>query len=75
VIHESEVNLTNAGEDFLQALRPGVASLEIYAVNEGFSSPNTAQITIDDVVQGEDTQTYQLRTGETATLRIENNAN
>lgn len=70
-IFEGQVSLTNAGNMFDQGLGRGVASLEIFAVNEGTASPNTAQISIDNVVRGEGTQSYSLRTGETATLRIE----
>lgn len=68
------VNLLNAGTEFNINLMPGVASVEIYAVNEGYSSPNTAAIKIDEVVEGEGDQTYSLSTGETATLRVEANA-
>ena len=71
VIYEGTVNLTNAGEVFGMLLGRGVASLEIFAVNEGSASPNTAQITVDKVVRGQATQTYSLNTGQTATLRIE----
>lgn len=71
VIYEGQVNLTNAGEIFNLMVGRGVASLEIYAVNEGSLTPNTAQITVDKVVRGQATQTYSLQTGETATLRIE----
>lgn len=70
-IYQGQVNLTNLGEVFNQQLGRGVASLEIFAVNEGYSPPNTAQIRVDNVVRGAGTQTYSLRTGETATLRIE----
>ncbi len=70
-IYQGQVNLTNLGEVFNQQLGRGVASLEIFAVNEGYSPPNTAQVRIDNVVRGQGTQTYSLRTGETATLRIE----
>jgi hypothetical protein len=70
-IYEGEISLTNLGQIFNLGVGRGVASLEIFAVNEGFSSPNTAQITVDNVVRGEGTQTYSLNTGETATLRIE----
>lgn len=70
-IYQGQVNLTNLGEGFNLGLGRGVASLEIFAVNEGYSPPNTAQIRVDDVVRGSGTQTYSLRTGETATLRIE----
>lgn len=71
LIYEGRVSLTNAGENFNLQLGRGVASLEIYAENEGYSSPNTAQIRVDNVVRGEGTQTYSLNTGQTATLRIE----
>lgn len=71
VIYEGQVNLTNIGDVFDLMLGRGVASLEIFAVNEGSARPNTAEITVDDVVRGESTQTYSLATGETATLRIE----
>jgi len=71
VIYEGEISLTNLGQIFDLGLGRGVASLEIFAVNEGSARPNTAQITVDDVVRGQATQTYSLSTGETATLRIE----
>lgn len=71
LIYEGTINLTNAGEVFGLLLGRGVASLEIFAVNEGSASPNTAQITVDDVVRGQATQTYSLNTGQTATLRVE----
>ena len=71
VIYEGQVNLTNAGEIFNLMVGRGVASLEIFAVNEGSASPNTAQITVENVVRGQATQTYSLQTGQTATLRIE----
>ena len=67
------VMLTTAGDRFTLALRSGIASLEIFAVNEGTSSPNTAEITVSNVTQGEATQSYSLNTGETATLRIVTN--
>tara|TARA_R110000787_G_scaffold220726_4_gene329498 strand:- start:3204 stop:5828 length:2625 start_codon:yes stop_codon:yes gene_type:complete len=70
-IYEGEISLTNIGNLFNLGLGRGVASLEIFAVNEGTASPNTAQISVDNVVRGQGTQSYSLRTGETATLRIE----
>lgn len=73
VIYEGRTTLTNAGEMFNLGLQRGVASLSIYAENEGLFSPNTAQIGVDNVVRGESTQTYNLNTGQTATLRIETN--
>lgn len=74
LIYEGRVSLTNAGELFNLPLQRGVASLEIYAENEGTSSPNTAQIRVENVVRGEGLQTYSLNTGQTATLRIESQA-
>ena len=71
VIYEGQISLTNLGQIFNLGLGRGVASLEIFAVNEGTARPNTAQITVDDVVRGQATQSYSLATGETATLRIE----
>lgn len=70
-IFETRISLLNAGTDFNINLQPGVAAIEITAVNEGYASPNTAAITIDNVTEGENEQTYSLLTGETATLRVE----
>ena len=63
--------LTNAGTRFNTALRPGVAELVITALNEGDLTPNTAGVSIENVVRGNGTQGYSLATGQTATLRIE----
>lgn len=70
-IFNTEISLLNAGTDFNVNLRPGVASVEIRAVNEGALSPNTAEINIDNVVSGDAIQTYSLNTGEVAVLRVE----
>ncbi len=69
-IFETNLSLLNAGTNFEINLRPGVASIVITAIDEGAFSPNTAEIRLEDVVEGEATQTYSLLTGETATLRI-----
>lgn len=69
-IFETDLSLLNAGTDFEINLRPGVASIVITAIDEGAISPNTAEITLQNVVEGESTQTYSLATGETATLRV-----
>ncbi len=53
-------------------LNPGVAVVTIEALNEGAYSPNTAAVNIDNVVEGNSGQHYSLRTGEIATLRVEN---
>jgi hypothetical protein len=69
-IFETELSLLNAGTDFEINLRPGVASIVITAINEGAFSPNTAEINLQNVVEGESVQTYSLLEGETATLRV-----
>jgi hypothetical protein len=72
-VYSGRVNLTNAGEAFRFALRRGVAQLTLTAVNEGFASPNTAEIKVEQVTVGDGVQAYSLKTGESATLRIETN--
>lgn len=72
-IFSTRLSLLNAGTAFQQTLRPGLARLVITAVNEGFASPNTAEVRLNNVTSGNATQSYSLRTGETATLRIETN--
>ena len=63
--------LLTAGSPFNVRLRQGVAQMVITALNEGSASPNTAEVTIENVVRGDAVQTYSLETGQTATLRIE----
>ncbi|WP_162789485.1 hypothetical protein [Altererythrobacter sp. ZODW24] len=63
--------LLTAGSPFNVRLRPGVAQMVISALNEGSASPNTAEVTIQNVVRGDGRQTYSLETGQTAVLRIE----
>ncbi len=63
--------MTHSWTDFDINLRPGVASVVITAINEGALSPNTAEINIENVTEGDAIQTYSLRTGETAVLRVE----
>jgi hypothetical protein len=70
-IFQTQLSLLNAGTSFQVELQPGVASVVITAVNEGQFSPNTAEVRFDNVAGGESVQSYSLRTGETATLRVE----
>jgi len=51
-------------------LTQGTNTLSITAVNEGSVSPNTAEITFTDVVNGEAVQEWRLSEGETGSLRI-----
>ncbi len=66
--------LLTAGTNFSTNLRPGVSQMVVTALNEGSASPNTAAVTINNVVRGNGAQTYSLETGQTATLRIESGA-
>lgn len=71
ILYQKQISLTNAGENFNIPLQRGVAGMTVFAVNEGTLQPNTAQVTIDNIVRGEATQQYSLRRGEFATQRIE----
>jgi hypothetical protein len=65
------LTLKNAGTAILTNLRQGVARVEIFAVNEGFASPNTAEISVNNVTAGDSVQQYSLQTGEIAILRVQ----
>jgi hypothetical protein len=52
-------------------LLPGINTLSIQALNEGTVSPNTAQISFTNVVDGEAVQEWRLLTGETGSLNID----
>jgi hypothetical protein len=73
-IFTTRLSLLNRGTEFLHLLKKGVARLVITAVNEGAVSPNTAELNLKNVVRGNAIQTYSLRTGDQAVLRIETNA-
>ena len=70
-IFTQDLSLLNAGTEFNINLRPGVASVVITALDEGAISPNTAEITLENVIEGDAVQTYSLLTGEQAVLRVE----
>ncbi|MEM8937441.1 MAG: hypothetical protein AAGC77_13655, partial [Pseudomonadota bacterium] len=63
--------LLTAGTPFSANLRPGVSQMVITALNEGSASPNTAEVSLNNVARGDAIQTYSLQTGQTAVLRIE----
>ena len=48
----------------------GANTLEVRALNEGSSSPNTASMEISHVIQGKKRQQWKLKTGQTGRLRI-----
>lgn len=70
---ENHLLLTD-GSAFSTNLNSGVATLVVTALNEGTASPNTAEVTVDNVVNGSGDQDFSLMTNQTAILRIEANA-
>jgi hypothetical protein len=64
----NDLTLTFAGSTFNLNLLPGVNVVEITALNEGDTPPNTAEISIGGVIQ----TGRGLATGETVTLNIIN---
>jgi len=73
-IFNTRLTLKGTNTTYNVPLSQGLALLSITAVNEGTASPNTAEININNVVKGDSQQTYNLNTGETATLRISSGA-
>ena len=59
-----------AGTVFSLDLLPGSNELRVAALNEGTSSPNTAQLRISDVTDGASLQSWRLLTGESGSLLI-----
>jgi hypothetical protein len=59
-----------AGTTFVLDLLSGSNELRVTALNEGTSSPNTAQLAISDVVVGAALQSWRLLTGESGSLII-----
>lgn len=65
-------NMTNAGRTIAPVVNPGRITLSVKANNEGSASPNTGQIDIlSNVVSGNTTQQFNLRTGETGDMVID----
>jgi hypothetical protein len=58
------------GTDFELVLQEGSNLLEIVAVNEGGVSPNTAELAITNVVEGDSVQEWRLLAGERGSLTI-----
>lgn len=71
ILFTQTLTLRTGGTPIEAQLRPGVGLVNILALNEGFASPNTAEITVQNVVAGDSVQQYSLRTGENATLRVQ----
>jgi hypothetical protein len=51
-------------------LQAGINLLEVVALNEGTISPNTAELVISHVLEGESIQEWRLATGESGSLTI-----
>ncbi len=66
----SHVLVGPPGTDIPLTLAQGPNVLEIIALNEGAVSPNTAELTISNVVEGEAVQEWRLATGEVGILTI-----
>jgi len=62
--------LTETGTVFALELSAGENLFEIYAVNEGTVSPNTALLEISDVTEGLTSQQWRLAAGEYGRLTI-----
>jgi hypothetical protein len=59
-----------SGTVFTLDLQSGSNELRVTALNEGTSSPNTAQLRISDVTAGAPVQSWRLLTGESGSLVI-----
>jgi len=59
-----------SGTVFFLDLRAGSNELRVVALNEGTSSPNTAQLRISNVTVGAAVQSWRLLTGESGSLAI-----
>jgi hypothetical protein len=59
-----------AGTVFVLDMLSGSNELRVVALNEGTSSPNTAQLAISDVAAGTALQSWRLLTGESGSLVI-----
>jgi hypothetical protein len=59
-----------AGTVFFLDLRAGSNELRVMALNEGTSSPNTAQLRLSDVTVGAAVQSWRLLAGESGSLVI-----
>ncbi|TFG63883.1 MAG: hypothetical protein E4H36_04455 [Spirochaetales bacterium] len=70
VIADNHVLAAPPGTEIAVSLSSGANSLEIYAVNEGEVSPNTALLAISHVTAGEANQQWRLYAGETGSLTI-----
>ena len=62
--------LAEAGTVFSLLLEAGTNTLEVYAVNEGSVSPNTALLEMSNVTTGAASQQWRLSTGEWGSLVI-----
>jgi hypothetical protein len=58
------------GTDLELTLQAGINLLEVVALNEGSISPNTAELVISHVLEGESIQEWRLVTGESGSLTI-----
>ncbi|MBF0437260.1 MAG: S8 family serine peptidase [Magnetococcales bacterium] len=68
---ESDLTLTKSGQSYSLPISKGTSrTITIKALNVGTSSPNTATVSISNVVSGSSDQKWSLKTGETAALQV-----
>lgn len=68
VVVVPDLSLTNAEQSFDLLLNPGENTLTVEALNEGSVSPNTASISLSNVISGPSVQSYALLTGQKASF-------
>jgi archaellum component FlaF (FlaF/FlaG flagellin family) len=66
----SNHTLTNSGTSVNVTMNSGDNTLQVHADNQGSSGLNTAQLDISNVTSGDSSQSWDLSTGETASLTV-----
>jgi hypothetical protein len=70
LIVDNHVLVDAPGTTFSLLLQPGNNTLEVYAINEGSVSPNTALLQISNVIAGQSVQQWRLASGDWGSLTI-----
>lgn len=65
---KADLKLDGSRQSFPVTLMSGQNIFEVEAVNEGSVSPNTASVKISDVIAGKDTQIYQRKSSQRASM-------
>lgn len=67
---KANIKLTKNKKSFPVTLNPGRNIFEVEAVNEGSLPPNTATVSISNVIKGRGTQIYRRKSGQRDSMRI-----